>query len=246
MASSFVEIAPGIVDLFHAKGYLKGGYVHAFLLDTSEGLVLIDTLFDADAQVILDALAQRGKTARDLKHILLTHGHRAHLGGVAKLKELSGAPVYVHEWEADIVSGDRPQQGVNLLPMPSSLQVWPIIFFGTLAGPLGEHKPCAVDHFIDEGDRVGPIQILHTPGHTPGHLAFYWQERRAMFTGDAFVTWPLICPGWPNVMLNKKETWASLRRMSEMDVDTVGVGHGKPIAHDGGRAMRELAARGHI
>lgn len=245
MATSFVEIAPGIVDLFHANGYFKGGNVHAFLLDTPEGIILIDTLFDADAQVILDALAARGKTARDIKHILLTHGHRAHLGGVAKLKQLSGAPVYAHPWEADIVSGDRPQQGVNLLPM-KGIQVWPILFFGTVLGPLSEHKPCPVDQLIGEGDRIGAIQVLHTPGHTPGHLVFYWQDRRAMFTGDAFVTWPLICPGWPNTMLNKKQTWESLRRMSEMDVEVAGVGHGAPIARDAARVMRDLSARGYV
>src|SRR5258708_4236602 len=114
MASSFAEIAPGIVDLTAPKmGYFKGGYVHAFLLDTPTGIILVDTLFDADAQVILDALAQRGKSARDIQHILLTHGHRAHLGGLAKIQALSNAPVYAHAWEADIVSGDRKQQGVS-------------------------------------------------------------------------------------------------------------------------------------
>jgi glyoxylase-like metal-dependent hydrolase (beta-lactamase superfamily II) len=206
----------------------------------------VDTLFDHDAQVILDQIRALGKQVGDVKHILLTHGHRAHLGGLARLKELSGATVYSHPWEADIVSGDRPQQGVDLLPRANSLAVWPILFLGTLAAPLSQHKPCPVDQLINEGDQIGPIRVLHTPGHTPGHLAFYWQERRALFTGDAFVTWPLICPGWPNVMLNEKQTWESLRRLAALDVQAIGVGHGAPITHDGAQVMRDLAARGKV
>lgn len=239
-----MEIAPGVHDLTPPKnGYLKGGFVHAFLIVQDGDLILVDTLFDADAQVILDRIAHLGKRVTDLKHILLTHGHRAHLGGLATLKRLSGATVYAHPWEADIVAGERDQQGVNLLPMPGSLAVWPILFFGTLSGPLGKHKPCPVDKFIDEGAQVGPIQVLFTPGHTPGHLAFYMPAKRVLFTGDAFVTWPLLCPGWPNVMLNKEKTWQSLRRMAGLDVQAIGVGHGPPVTQNGTQALRDLAAR---
>lgn len=239
-----MQIAPGIYDLTPPKGgYLKGGYVHAFLIEHDGALILIDTLFDADAQVILDEIHRIGKTVDNVKHIVLTHGHRAHLGGLATIKRLSGAPVYSHPWEADIVAGDRVQQGVNLKPIANSLPAWPILFFGTFSGPLSQHKPCPVDHLIDEGDQVGSLRVIHTPGHTPGHLAFYWAERRALFTGDAFVTWPLICPGWPNAMLNEKQTWESLRRMADLDVDVIGVGHGNPITKDGSGVLCELAAR---
>lgn len=246
MIHSTNEIAPGIFDLTPPKnGYLKGGYVHAYLLVMNDALLLIDTLYDPDAQVILDQIAKLGKTVQDLKHILLTHGHRAHLGGLKKLKELSNATVYAHAWEADIIAGDRSQQGVNLRPM-KGIQAWPILFFGTLLAPLAQHKGCPVDTLIDEGAHIGPLRVVRTPGHTPGHLAFYYAEQRALFTGDAFVTWPLICPGWPNTMLNKKQTWESLRRMSELDVNVIGGGHGAPIRENGARVLRELSARGTV
>jgi glyoxylase-like metal-dependent hydrolase (beta-lactamase superfamily II) len=242
-----MEIAPGVYDLTPpTRGYFKGGYVHAFLLEHEGELILVDTLFDPDAQVILDQIRALGKQVTDLKHIVLTHGHRAHLGGVQRLKELSNAIVYSHPWEADIVSGDRPQQGVDLRPIPNALAVWPILFIGTLLSPFSQHKPCPVDQLIDEGDQIGPLQVLHTPGHTPGHLAFYWQARRTLFTGDAFVTWPLICPGWENAMLNAKQTWQSLRRLADLDVQAIGVGHGAPITQDGSAVLRALAARGKV
>lgn len=241
-----MEIAPGVFDLTPpTRGYLKGGYVHAFLIVHGSELILIDTLYDPDAQVILDRVQQLGKNVRDIKHIIMTHGHRAHLGGLAKLKELSGAPVYSHPWEADIVAGERKQQGVNLRPM-KGFKAWPILFFGSLLGSAANHIPCPVDHLINEGDKIGPVHVLHTPGHTPGHLAFYLPELRVLFTGDAFVTWPLICPGWPNAMLNEKQTWQSLRRLAELDVQAIGGGHGSPITQNGGKILRDLAARGTV
>lgn len=239
-----MEIAPGVFDLTPpTRGYFKGGYVHAFIVVNGEDLIIVDTLFDADAQVILDQIARIGKSVGDIKHIVLTHGHRAHLGGLATLKRLSGAPIYSHAWEADIIAGERPQQGVNLRPLPGYLAVFPILFLGTLLGSASQFKPCPVDRLIGEGDTVGTLQVLHTPGHTPGHLAFYLPERRVLFTGDAFVTWPRVCPGWQNAVLNARQTWASLRRMAALDAEVVGVGHGEPITRNGAGVMRELAKR---
>ncbi len=238
-----MEIASGVHSLAHPRrGYSKGGYVHAFLVDDGDRLILVDTLFDVDAQVVLDEIARSGRTIKGLKYILLTHGHRAHLGGLATLKRLSGATVYSHEWEADIISGDRPQQGVSLLPR-EPLAAYPIVLIGQLLGALGRHKPCPVDQFLRDGDQVGPLHVIHTPGHTPGHLAFYWPERRVLISGDAFVTWPYICPGWPSAMLNAKQTLASLRRMAELDAEVIGAGHGDPITQNGAAVMGELAAK---
>lgn len=90
--------------------------VHAFLLVHGQQLVLIDMLCSANAAVILRGIADLGRSVQDLKHIVLTHAHRAAQGGPAKLKELSGASVYCHAWEADIVTGDRPIQQVSLVP----------------------------------------------------------------------------------------------------------------------------------
>lgn len=240
------EIAPGVYDLTPPKrGYLKGGYVHAFLVSAGNELILVDTLFDPDARVILDQIARIGKKVSDLKHILLTHGHRAHLGGLATLKQLSGATVYSHEWEADIIAGDRQQQTPNIFGF-TPIQSWPIIFLGTLVSPLAKHKPCRVDQLLRDGDQVGPVRVVHTPGHTPGHLAFHMPERRVLFTGDAFVTWPLICPGWKNSNLNASQSLASLRRMTELDAQVLGVGHGDPITQDGIAIMRELLDKGKV
>jgi glyoxylase-like metal-dependent hydrolase (beta-lactamase superfamily II) len=228
-----MEITPGIYSLWQQKG----AYVHAYLLDDGKELTLIDTLYDTDARRILDQIAQIGKTVKDLKRIIMTHSHRSHLGGLALLKELSGAPVYAHEWEADLISGDRAAQQVSWMPH-SPVRTWPL----QVANNLGfiKHPPVQVDEFVHDSDMIGPVRVVHAPGHSPGHLAFYWQERRALIAGDAICTWPTFQLGWPGFLLNPKQHRASLRHLAEFDSEVLCVGHGEPLTS--GAAARIRAA----
>ncbi|MEJ7815903.1 MAG: MBL fold metallo-hydrolase, partial [Rubrobacter sp.] len=177
-----MQIAPGVYSMDQSKG----GHVHAFLLDEGTALTLIDTLFDTDARRIIDRIGSIGRSVEDLKHIVLTHAHRSHLGGLATLKELSGATVYSHTWEADIVAGERTAQPISPVPMRPLRTYWRVYYlqFGAALG-RGKHPPCPVDATLEDGDTVGPVEVLHTPGHTPGHLAFWWPESRVLFAGDA-------------------------------------------------------------
>lgn len=232
-----MEIAPGVYSIRQRMG----GHVHAFLLDDGSDLTLIDTLYDTDARRVLAQIEATGHTVRDLKRIVLTHAHRSHLGGLARLKELSGATVCVHEREADIVAGDRKAQGVTLKPghpLRAYYQIYPLQVAITLG--FGTHPPCPPDRAVKEGDRIGPLHVIEAPGHSPGHLAFHWPERRILFAGDAIATWPEFAAGWPTFTLNLKQHRASLTRMAERDVDVVAVGHGEPITADGAARMRAL------
>jgi hydroxyacylglutathione hydrolase len=97
-------------------------------------------------------LAERGLT---LEKILLTHGHFDHVGGVRHLKERTGANVCVHPEEVDRMRGASHQ--------------------GAMFG-LGVQNPPAPDVLLSDGDLVpfadGGFKVLHTPGHTPGHVTF--------------------------------------------------------------------------
>lgn len=241
-----MEIAPGIYEIAAKKrGYLKAGHTRAFLVDDGEALYVIDTFYDGDARLFLDEIARIGKTPRDIKHILLTHGHRGHLGGLATLKRLSGAPVYGHVWEADIIAGERPMQNPSLFAF-DPIQAWPITTIGQIFGRWNQHKGVPVDQLIGEGDKIGILEVVPTPGHTPGHLSFYWPESKALFSGDSFVTWPKITPGWRSTMLNERLSWQSLRRMAALEVEVICPGHGDSIARNGGEILRALVKKGKV
>ena len=104
-----MQIAPGIQSLSQEQG----GHVHAFLLEGPDGLTVIDTLYDDDGKIILDEIARLKKTPADLKHIILTHAHKSHLGGLAALKAATGAVVCAHDWEVDIIAGRREATRVS-------------------------------------------------------------------------------------------------------------------------------------
>jgi glyoxylase-like metal-dependent hydrolase (beta-lactamase superfamily II) len=229
------EIAPGV----HSLGHGKGGHVHAFLIDDGGGeLTLVDTLFENDGRLVLAEIDRLGRRASDLKRIALTHGHRSHLGGLAALKRASGAKVYSHEWEADIVAGDRRAQPIGLLP--KSLRLIPFQIGLRIDRP--KHVPCSVDETLADGDAFGPLKVLHAAGHSPGHLAFFWPERRFLIAGDAIATWPSLSAGWPGFNLNLVQHRESLRRMAALDAEVVGVGHGDPIMKDAPDRVHALAA----
>ncbi len=230
------ELAEGVWSL----GTKKGGRVRAFLVDDGHELTLVDTLFENDARQVQDALRSIGRRPSDVKHIAITHAHRSHLGGLAALKRASGATVYAHEREADIVSGDRRAQPVTLRPM-QSLRIIPFQLGIFLGRP--KHQPCEIDQALGEGDRVGPLEVFFMPGHSPGHLTFYWPERRLLIAGDAIATWPEFCPGWKAFTLNAEQQDETIRRMAALDAAVVAVGHGEAIVEDAADRVRSLVAR---
>jgi glyoxylase-like metal-dependent hydrolase (beta-lactamase superfamily II) len=232
-----VELAPGV----HTIGGKSGGHVRAFLIEHGGELTLIDTLYETDGRRVLAEIRRLGRSPADLKRIALTHAHRSHLGGLAVLKRASGARVLSHEWEADIIAGERKAQPVTVLPrLP--LRAWFPFQVGLALG-RGKHPPCPVDEPLGEGDELAGLQVLHVPGHTPGHLAFWAPEHRLLLTGDAIATWPRFEAGWPAFNLNPEQQRASIRRMAALEPMAVAVGHGDPIQQGAADRVHSLVDR---
>ncbi len=230
-----MQLAPGIYSLGIAKGFES----HAFLVEDDDGLTLIDTLFDADGRVVLKQIEAIGRTVTDLKRIVLTHAHRSHLGGLATLKRLSGATVYSHAWEADIIAGERAPQQVSWRPQDPL-----VTYHFQIANNINisKHPPCQVDETVVDGDPLGSLTVVHTPGHTPGHLAFWQPAQRILFCGDAVVTSPKFLAGWPGFVLNQRQHETSLQRLAGFDAEILAFGHGEPITANGAARLRELLA----
>lgn len=113
---------------------------------------------------IYQAIAESTLT---LKAILLTHAHFDHVGGVAELKRLSNAPIYVHPDAAEMLS----QAHLYAEAWGLEIEAVPIADY-----PLTE----AVDIQIGNAE----VRVLHTPGHAPGHVSFYMPAEGAVFDGD--------------------------------------------------------------
>ena len=141
-----MQIAPGL----YSMSQWKGGHVHAYLVDDGGSLTLIDTLFNTDASVVLDEIARAGKQITDLKHIIITHAHRSHVGGVATLKNLSRARVYSHEWEEGIIAGQRKATSVRLLAEAAA----PGVLSATRSGPRSRSSCCLPGRPGTEGRRT--------------------------------------------------------------------------------------------
>jgi glyoxylase-like metal-dependent hydrolase (beta-lactamase superfamily II) len=116
----------------------------------SGGAVVIDP--GDEGEEILRILRSESLT---LEKILLTHGHFDHVGGVRFLKERTGATVHIHPGDVDLMRGAQRQ--------------------GAMFG-LGVPEPPPPDVLVEEGDTVTlaeqTFRVLHTPGHSPGHVTF--------------------------------------------------------------------------
>ena len=219
------------------RGLSKGGYSRCYLFEHHRGLVLVDTGWDPDAGMILKYLNRIGRSPQDITHIAITHAHRSHLGGLKRLADMSGAQVCSHGTEAPIIDGTMPAHPIRLWP-PLPLSLVPFRIISHL--PILNHTPRAVDRAdLVNGSCVGPLEVLHLPGHTTGHLAFRYHGS-VIAVGDAVATWPRFAAGWPGFNRDDKRYRVSLVELVELKPKVVAPGHGAPIVTDTAIRLRTL------
>lgn len=234
-----MEISPGV----HSLGDKSGGWVRALLIDDGAGLTLIDTLYASDGKLVLEALRRLGRKPSDIKNIIISHAHQSHIRGLAALRTASGARVYAHEFEADVLAGRRQYE------LPPGLGLWPrrpLRLYPYQVGLVLRLKmppPIEVDHTLKDGDHVGPLSVLHSPGHSPGSLSFYWPERRVLIVADAVSTWPDVMLGWPQINFDERQNRESMGKLCDLSAaEVLCVGHGDPVVQGGAETLRDLVA----
>ncbi|MEM0322084.1 MAG: MBL fold metallo-hydrolase, partial [Thermoprotei archaeon] len=141
-------------------------------------------------------------------------------GGAAKLAERYGAKILIGELDAPYVIGD------SRLPPPRGLAGVGFRLFGGLV--RFEHfKPNGV---LKDGDSVGRLRVVHTPGHTPGSICLFDTETHTIFSGDALLSsGGEPSPPSKSFSLNYVEAIHSTKRMVELNVENLCPGHGEPI-----------------
>ncbi|MEA2483138.1 MAG: hypothetical protein QOC55_1085 [Thermoleophilaceae bacterium] len=205
------------------------GFVNAYLVDEEDGLTLIDALLPRSARVVL---AQADALGRPIVRIALTHAHGDHIGSLDELaKQLPDAEVSISVRDARLLAGDK-----SLDPGES----------GKLRGsyPGADTRPGRT--FVP-GDRVGSLEVIAAPGHTPGHVAFMDTRDRTLYCGDAYSTLGGVATSAkanPRFPLPAVATWnrsielESARALRALNPARLAPGHGK-VVEDPGAAMDE-------
>jgi glyoxylase-like metal-dependent hydrolase (beta-lactamase superfamily II) len=205
---------------------VPGVIANAYLIMEDGSATLIDAGLPGSHRRILRYLSERGYSPARLTRIFLTHSDVDHVGGLAALKRLTGARLYASPIEAGaIVQGKRSR-----LVQPRH--------FGrrmamSLIRAMFHAAPAPVDELLHDGqtlDGFGGIQVLYTPGHTPGHISLFAPKRRVLFSGDS-----MISRGGRVVGSLPSNTWdaalaaESFRRQAALAPRLICSGHG-PVA----------------
>ncbi len=130
---------------------------NAYLVDRH---TLVDAGMDAQAMILqLEKIIQRG----ELKIIILTHCHYDHSGGAAQVAEAFGAEIAIHRDDAPLLNSPR----------------------GSVSELYGARAPSIIpDILLSGGETFGELEVIHTPGHTPGGICLYSARSKVLFSGD--------------------------------------------------------------
>jgi glyoxylase-like metal-dependent hydrolase (beta-lactamase superfamily II) len=196
------------------------GFVNVYLVREEDGFTVIDTALEGCAKSIVQAAQQFGLP---IVRLLPTHAHTDHVGGLDALHELlPEAEVIMPARDARFLSGDMSLDADE--PQDKLRGGWVI----------RKTRPARLVH---EGDRVGSLEVIATPGHTPGHASFLDTRDRTIIAGDAFQTLGgvavsgtlTIFPLPAFATWHKPTALASARKLRALEPSRLAVGHGRVL-----------------
>lgn len=211
-----------------------------YLIEDPDGLTLIDTSIAPSGGKILDQIRAMGRQPSDVKRILITHAHPDHIGSLPELKAATGAQVIASAVERPVIEGQIP------IPRVTPEKAVGIARLG-LRPPSTTVKPTPVDRVVGDGDILtevlGGLQVIATPGHAPGHIAFWQPEKRLIFLGDVlmrFGNW--IRLPISSLTCDMEEDIRSLKKVADLNPAIVCFGHGVPLTENAAQVLHRLAA----
>lgn len=223
-----LEIVPGLYRIPTAPWDLLNSYA---IVEADGRVTLVDAGLKRSARRIATALRSIGSAPSEVTRIVMTHAHPDHAGGLAALERDTGAPVAAHADDAAALRAGRT---------PGRDQA---TFGGRLMDrmPGGGFAPADVAEELVDGqvlDIGGGLEVVHTPGHSPGHVSLLHLDSRTLITGDAIFN--VLGLRWPPASLctNVRLTKESATRLAELEYTTAAFTHGPEIAEAPREAIR--------
>ena len=179
--STEIRRVSGSITCMRRASYLTCSY----LVRTANGLVLVDAGMDSDGADVHAGLRALDAEVTEVRAILLTHWHNDHSAGAQAIHQLTGAPVYYHRGDEPQFTGTAGATGVRRWLSDRIPEVGLLVLF---KGLLGESAPRPVEaqHHVQDGAvLLNDFEVVATPGHTAGHVSYFYRPERALFAGDA-------------------------------------------------------------
>jgi len=228
------EICEGVYLLEKLRG------ANSYLIAPDKEMVLLDAGMAGDVDSIVSQIESAGYSISALQAIIITHAHGDHMGGAAELAANSGAEVMAHRLEVPYV------EGRETLPAGSILKSAVRWMDRLLSGRRGE---ISVAGALDDGDcldYLGGLKVIHAPGHTPGSICLYQEQKKILFCSDLLFNGNLFT-GRGGLMyaprlfsVDPEEVETSAHKLGSLQINALCMGHGEPIVIENSIRMGEL------
>jgi glyoxylase-like metal-dependent hydrolase (beta-lactamase superfamily II) len=246
-----VEILPGVhlVDKVVMPGPGGNRPVNVGLLVDGVTVTVIDAGPPGAEDAICEYLRQIGCSLPQVRRIILTHHHVDHTGGLAGLVKLTGAEVWAHKDDAGFIEGSAARPVLEMSAeriraiMPGATAEDIAAFRGRMKEFM-RALPAKVDLRLCGGEELsvlGGCQIVHTPGHTPGHICVYVPAQSLLIAGDLLryeqgqIGGPI-----PEFTANPEAAAESVRRVAGLTIEAMYGYHGGFLAAGAGRLLNSL------
>ncbi|MFD0616421.1 MBL fold metallo-hydrolase [Paenibacillus sp. GCM10027629] len=216
------------------------------LLQDEHDTILVDCGYPNFISLLEEAANRNGVKLESITKLIVTHHDMDHYGSLASLKQLyPHIEIIAHELEIPYIEGrqkslrlEQAESTYNDLQAEEKPGAEQFIRF------LQSYEPAAVDRSVSHGDKFpwcGGIEIVHTPGHMPGHISLYLPESKTLIASDAVViedgTFNIANPSYT---LNLEEAVNSVQLLLNYDIEQIICYHGGLFHGDVKPVFREL------